>query len=100
MRVADGHRQDATGGLHGLALFDGVGVAEHHRADRVLVEVEGEADRAVGELEQLVHAAVGQAGDAGDAVADFGDAPDGACLERGLEAFEVLLAVLRRCRRR
>ena len=40
-------------------------------------------------------AASGQARDAGDAVADLGDTADGAGLERGLEAFEVLLE----CRR-
>ena len=37
----------------------------------VLVEVQGEADGAVLELEQLVDGAVGQAADAGDAVADL-----------------------------
>ena len=36
-------------------------------------------------------AAPGQAGDTGDAVTDLGDAPDGAGLERRLEALEVLL---------
>ena len=89
--VADGHREDAAGRLDGLALFDLVDVAEHDGTDRVLVEVEGEADGAVLELEELVHAGVGQAADAGDAVADFGDAADGAGLERGLETVEVLL---------
>ena len=68
-----------------------VDVAEHDGADRLLVEVEREADGAVLELEQLVDAAVGQADDAGDAVADLGDAADGAGLERRLEAVEVLL---------
>ena len=38
-----------------------VDVAEHDGADRVLVEVQGETDRAVLELEQLVDGAVGQA---------------------------------------
>ena len=37
--------------------------------------------RAVLELEQLVDGAVGQTADAGDAVADLGDAADGAGLE-------------------
>ena len=72
-----------------------VGLAEHDGADRVLVEVQREADGAVLELEQLVDGAVGQARDAGDAVTDLGDAPDGAGLQRGLEALEVLLE--RRC---
>ena len=88
--VADGHREDAAGRLDGLALLDLVDVAEHDGADRVLVEVEGEADGAVLELEQLVHGGVGQARDAGDAVADLGDAADGAGLERRREALEVL----------
>ena len=61
----------------------------------LLVEVERETDRAVLELEQLVDGRVRQARHAGDAVADLGDAADGAGLERGLEAFEVLLE----CRR-
>ena len=86
-----GTREDAAGGLHGLAFLDAVGVAEDDGADRVLVEVQGQADGAVLELEQLVHGAVGQAADAGDAVADLGDAADGAGLERRLEALEVLL---------
>ena len=58
MRVADGDAEDAAGGLHGLALLDAVGVAEHHGADRLLVEVQRQPDGAVFELEQLVDAAV------------------------------------------
>ena len=81
--------------LDGLALFDLVDVAEHDGADRLLVEVQREADRAVLELEEFVHGRVGQPRDAGDAVADFGDAADGAGLDRRLEAVEVLLE--RRC---
>ena len=90
-RVADGHAEDAAGGLHGLALLDAVGVAEDDGADRLLVEVQRQPDAAVFELEQLVDAAIGQAADAGDAVADLGDAADGAGLERGLETLQVLL---------
>jgi hypothetical protein len=89
--VTDGHRQDAAGRLDGLAFFDLVHVAEHDGTDGVLVEVQRQADRAVFELEEFVHAGVGQAAHAGDAVADFGDAADGAGLERRLEAVEVLL---------
>ena len=70
--VADRHREDAAGRLDGLALLDLVDVAEHDGADRVLVEVEGEADRAVLELQQLVDGGVGQPGHAGDAVTDLG----------------------------
>ena len=59
--VADGHREDVAGGLDRLALLDVVAVAEDHGADRLLVEVQGEADGAVLELEQLVDGGVGQA---------------------------------------
>jgi hypothetical protein len=52
--VADGHREDLAGGLDGLALFDVVDLTEDHGADRVLVEVEREAQVPVLELEQLV----------------------------------------------
>ena len=62
--------------LTGVALLDVVGLAEHDRADRVLVEVQREAERAALELEQLVDRGVGQARDAGDAVADLEDATD------------------------
>ncbi len=80
-RVADRHAEDAAGGLHGLTLFDAVGVAQDDGADRLLVEVQRQADAAVFELEQLVDAAIGEAADAGDAVADFRDAPDSAGFE-------------------
>ena len=89
-RVADGHRQDAAGRADRLALLDAVGLAEHDGADRLLVEVQRQPDRAVLELEQLVDRGVGEAGHAGDAVADLGDAPDGLGLQRGLEALEAL----------
>ena len=79
--VADGHRQDPAGRLDRLALLDRARVAEHDGADRLLVEVERETDRAVLELEQLVDGGVGQAADTGDAVADLGHAADGARLD-------------------
>ena len=93
--VADGHRKNLAGGLDGLAFFDVVGIAENHGADRFFFEVEGQATRAVFELEELVHGAVGQARDARNTVAHFDDATHGAGLERRREAFEVLLD--RRC---
>jgi hypothetical protein len=89
-RVADRDREDAAGGADGLALLDPLRLAEHHGADRLLVEVQRQADGAILELEQLVDGGVGQAGDTGDAITDLGDAPDGPGLERGLEALEVL----------
>ena len=65
-----------------LAFLDLVGLAEHHRADRFLVEVQREAERAALELEQLVDRGVGQAGDARDAVADLEHAADLRRLDR------------------
>ena len=65
-------------------------VAEDHGADRVLVEVEGEALRATLELQQLVDGAAGQPADAGDAVADLSDASDLLLEERGREPVEPL----------
>ena len=89
--VAGGHREDLAGGLHGGALADGAAVAEHHGADRLLVEVQGQAADAALELEQLVHAHAGQARHGGDAVAHLGDAPDLGGRRGGREALEVLL---------
>ena len=89
-RVADGHREDAAGRLDRLAFFDVVDVAEHHRTDRVLVEVQREAEGAAFELEQLVDGRVGQARHARDAVADLEDAPHALLLDVGLEALDVL----------
>ena len=74
--VADRHRQDAPGRLDRLLLLEVVDLAEDDGADGVLVEVEGQAERAVLELEQLVDRGAGQAGDPGDAVADLDDATD------------------------
>ena len=75
-RVADGHREDAAGRLDRAALLDVVGLAEHDGADRLLVEVQREAERAALELEQLVDRGVGKARHAGDAVADLEDPAD------------------------
>ncbi len=66
-------------------------VAEDDRADRVLVEVERQADGAALELEQLVDGRVGQARHPGDAVAHLEHATDLGGLELGLEAGQVLL---------
>ena len=74
--VADGHGLDAPGGLDGLLLFEAVDLTQDDGTDGVLVEVEGEPQRPVLELEQLVHRRTGQPGDPGDAVTDLDDAPD------------------------
>ena len=58
--VADRHGQDPAGGLDRLAFLDVGALAEHHGADRLLVEVQREAEGAVLELEQLVDGRVRQ----------------------------------------
>ncbi len=89
--VADGDREDLAGGLDGLSLLDGVDVTEHHGADGVFVEVEGEAHGAVFETKDLVDGGVGETAHAGDAVADFDHATDGLGRQVGFERVEVFL---------
>jgi hypothetical protein len=74
--VAHRHGLDPAGGLDRLLLFEVVDLAQDDGADGVLVEVEGQAQRPVLELEQLVHRRAGQARHAGDAVADLDDPAD------------------------
>ena len=74
--VADGDGEDLAGAADRLALLDPVEVTEDDDADLAGVEVQGEAERAVLELEQLVGHGRGQAGDPGDAVAGLGDGAD------------------------
>ena len=76
--------------LTGVAFLDLVGLAEDHRTDRVLVEVQREAERAALELEQLVDRGLGQPGDAGDAVADLEHPADARRVERRRERLDVL----------
>ena len=71
-----GHGLNAPGGLDGLLLLDAVDLAQDDGTDGVLVEVQGETQGPVLELEQLVHRGTGQPGDPGDAVTDLDDAPD------------------------
>ena len=74
-RVADRHRQDAPGRPDRAAPPRWrVDLPRTTAPIGLLVEVEGEAERAVLELEQLVDRGHGQPGDPGDAVADLGDA--------------------------
>ena len=56
-------------------------VAQDDRADGLLLQVEGHAHDAAGELEQLRREGAGQAVDLGDAVADLDDGAD-ACASR------------------
>ena len=88
--VADGDRQDAPGGADRLAFLDVRRIAEDDGADRVLVEVEGEAEQAPVELEELVDHGVGQSRHAGDAITDLGDVADLLGLEGRREAVQAL----------
>jgi hypothetical protein len=65
-------------------------VAQDDGTDRLLVEVQGQTERAPLELEQLVDRGVGQAGDAGDAVTRLDDRSDLLALQARLVALQVL----------
>src|ERR1700758_1397874 len=52
--IADWYRKHLAGALHLLALFNFLEVAQDHRADAVLVEVERHAQNPAGEFEQLL----------------------------------------------
>ena len=67
---ADRHVEDAARALDGVAFGDVLVGAQDHRADRVALEVQREAERVVRELEHLALHRVGQAVDAADAVGD------------------------------
>ncbi len=67
-----------------------LGLAEEDRAHRVLLEVEGEAHDAVGQLEELPGHAALEAVDAGDAVAHAQDGADLGHVDVGGEPPELL----------
>ena len=77
--VADRHRHDALGALDGVPFLDLGEVAQQHRADALLFEVQRDAEDVVRELEHLAGHGLLDAVDARDAVAnrhdraDFGD---------------------------
>jgi hypothetical protein len=72
--VADRNLEDLAGGLDRLTFLDMADFAEHHGADRILVEVQRKTEGPAFELEKFVDARAGQAADAGDTVAHFEDA--------------------------
>src|SRR5947208_2986375 len=74
--LADRHLGDPVRALDDVAFLDELVVAEEHRADLVLLEVEDHPDDGAGELEQLTRHRLLEPVDAGDAVADLDDAPD------------------------
>ncbi len=84
-RLADRHLDHAAGGLDLVAFLDLLVVAQDDRADRLLLEVEGHAHHAAGELEQLRCQRARQTVDLGDAVADLDHGADRACLDAGIE---------------
>ena len=73
---ADRHRDDAARALHLIAFLDLGELAEEHRADALLLEVQRDAEHAVRELEHLARHRVLDPVHARDAVADGDDAAD------------------------
>src|SRR5690606_11176213 len=74
--VTDGNGEDLAGPTDHLALFDLVEVTEDDDTDLAGVEVQGDAPRAVLELEQLVGHDGRESGDPGDTVRGFGNSAD------------------------
>jgi hypothetical protein len=66
-------------------------VAEHHRAHRVPLQVQGQAEGVAGELQHLVVLGVRESVDADDAVGQADDGPLGAGLGLELELLDLLL---------
>ena len=75
-RVADRHRQHPAGALDLHALLDTGVVPQDHDTDLADVEVEGHAQRAVLELQELVGHRRGQTLHVGDTVTRVGDGAD------------------------
>ena len=69
--VPDGHVDDLSGPLHGLAFADVLPLAEERHADVSLLEVEGDAGDAVLELEHLHGHAAFEPVHAGEPVSDL-----------------------------
>ena len=86
-----GTLKQPAGAADFVAFGDVQVVAEDDDADRVLFQVERQADRAVGELDHLAGHDAGQAVDAGDAVADFQHAADFADVDLRREVLDFLL---------
>ena len=85
-----GHRQDAAGALDGLPLADVDVGAEDDDADRVLFEVQREAERPVLEFDHLARHRVPQTVGAGDAVADLEHGADLVDAEVDVEGLDLL----------
>ena len=92
--LADRDREDLAGAGDRLALLDAAELAEDDRTDLALLEVEGEAEGAVLELQQLVRHGRGQPLDLRDAVSGNADRAD--LLARGRVRLVRLDKVLQR----
>ena len=75
-RITTGNRENPSGGLDHLLLFEVVNRTEDDGTDGVLVQVHRQAQGPVLELEELVNGAAGKARDPGDTVGDLNDATD------------------------
>ena len=73
---ADRHRDDAAGALDDVAFLDLLELAEQHRADALLLEVQRDAEHSVRELEHLAGHRLLDAVHPRDAVAERHDGPD------------------------
>ena len=74
--IADGDFNNLAGGADPVAFFDHVGVAEDGRAHEVGLQVHGQAEDVVAEVQKLVGADALEALDAGDTVADLDHGTD------------------------
>ena len=87
-RFTNRHLEKTSCGSDLVALVEVPEVAQDHRSDLVLLEVQREAIRLVRKLEQLARHRVLQAVDLGDAVADGDDPSDVGRHEAGVEILE------------
>src|SRR5581483_1420933 len=86
--LADRHFHDAPGGARIVAFGDVAVLAHDHRADRVALEVQRQAEGIAGEFDHLALHHVGQAVDAHDAVGESHDRAFGAGRRRALELLD------------
>jgi hypothetical protein len=85
---ADRDLHDAARRLDQVALLEVLVVAHDHRADLVLLQVQGHAVNVARELQQLARHRLAQAVDGGDAVADGDDPAHLGRDQLGLEVLE------------
>src|SRR5690606_6983093 len=85
--ISDGHRQHLAGAGHFATGFDASEVTEDDDSNLVLVEVQGEAQRSVGEGHELVSHDTGQPVAVSETVSSVYDGADlGGCGRRRLIA--------------